>query len=218
MGFDDEVDFDVKAPLLASTFAIAGIPDIEGENLPSSGPEVSESELEQFEAGLVHEEDQRNQASGSRFHRIFPTEEMDDLEGLLVIPPYSPHAAQRQRQQKILNPKKLGSLLTPEQSDELLIAFLGKLVADAKENGNVLAAEKAGTFLAAQGYQVTNTRSLGIALRKFTERRRALMGGADREVPEVVSRIIETAKDSLIAQLLTNSSVSGLSQLRFLFA
>jgi tubulin polyglutamylase TTLL5 len=218
MGFEEDVDFSVKGPLLANALTIVGIPDEVGDQLPATAPDVSQAEILRFEEGLVREEDRRNKIAGNGFIRIFPSEEMSDLEEILVIPPYVPHAAQRQRQQKVLNPKKLGNLLTPEQAEELLIAFLGKLATRAKDQGDVAASERVTKFLAAQGYHIANGKSMGIAFRKFAEKLRAANPGKDREMPDAINRIIEGSGDGLIGQLLVNSHVSGMNQLRGLFS
>jgi hypothetical protein len=211
MGFEEEVDFAVKAPLLAHCLSIIGIPDEIAANLRTSRIVVEHDQLERFEAELVQQEDLRNAEAGNGFTRIFPSEEMADLEYLLITPPYTPQAPEK-REQKGLNPRKLGPLLTSDQASQILIDFIEQLRADDANRPKI---EK---FLRAQGYKITrNQRSFGSALAKFTATLQSIHRSAEQPLPEPISRIIMTSGHDFLGQLLANCHLPGVNDIKTLF-
>lgn len=86
---DEDVDYEVKAPMLAQAFSIVGIPDMNHEQLVDAVRQfrLPEGGLEWFDQQMVKEEDERNRLSGNGFIRIFPSEKYSaHLEPLLVKP------------------------------------------------------------------------------------------------------------------------------------
>lgn len=82
LGYEEDVDFNVKAPLVAQTLSIVGVPDYPFDELAKNSQlqkEILMTSSRQFEL-----EDERNKLSGSGFIRLFPSKVSDHLQPLLV--------------------------------------------------------------------------------------------------------------------------------------
>jgi hypothetical protein len=197
MGYDEEVDFAVKGPLLANALSIIGIPNESAAELRSKRVFVEADQIASYDAELVRQEDLRNVQAGAGFTRIFPSDETADLNYLLATPPYIPLDPQKPREQKGLNPKKLGALLSSDQAMQLLIDFLQRLSADESQ------LPRLERFLRAQGCKISrHPRAVMNALAKFV--RNAELNRRTQALPDAIRRILLTSGDEFLCQLFSH--------------
>ena len=218
MSYEEQADYAVKGPLLANVLSIVGIPDADGADLPAGAPYVSEEEFEEFERNIIKEEDERNEQGGNGFIRIFPSEENEDLEDLLVQVPYAPHDLQNERRKKVLNPKKLGRLFTADQAIEILIGLLSKLEKQVRTGQNARAEARLYGFLVAQGFRMAKqAKSIRANLKNFIASLRKSQKDRDVLIPSAVNQIIMNSGDEFLSQILLNSRLTGVSDIKSLF-
>ena len=100
---DEDVDYEVKAPLLAQAFSIAGIPDMTNDQLQEivKNFKLPPGGVQQFDAEITKQEDERNRLSGEGFIRIFPSEKYSaKYSHLLVEPKLHSKLLSQQEEQK----------------------------------------------------------------------------------------------------------------------
>lgn len=84
LGYDEDVDFEVKAPLAAQTLSIVGVPDYTFEEIQKSTQ--LKKDIEKSISHQIELEDERNKISGSGFLRVFPSPLSDHLQSFLSKP------------------------------------------------------------------------------------------------------------------------------------
>ena len=218
MGYHEDADYQVKGPLLANALSIVGVLDRDATTLSSVPPRVPVDEIDEFEMQLVMEEDARNEASGNGFIRIFPSEENEDLEELLVQVPYVPQDGPVQKQKRTMNPRKLAQLFTADQATEILISMLVKLERKSRTEQDSRAEARLYGFLTAQGYRVQRKPSaMRTALKTLIATLRQAETETDTTIPAAVNRIIMNSGDDYLFQILSHSRLAGVSDLKSLF-
>ena len=218
MGYSEEADYRVKGPLLASVLSIVGVLDADEEIVSAPAPQVPEEDIDEFEKELVRDEDERNEASGGGFIRIFPSEENADLEDILVHVPYVPQEGKMQRKPRTLNPRKLALLFTPDQLKEILIAILVKLERKVRTEYDSRSEARLFGFLTAQGYRIQKTpRDLRACLKSFISSLRQNEEDPDAAIPESVNRMIMNSGDEFLFKLLDSGRLEGISDIKSLF-
>ena len=216
MSFEEEADYQVKGPLLANVLSIVGVPDRDGRDLAKATPVVSDPELAEIERRLIDIEDERNEAGGNGFIRIFPNEENEDLEEILVDVPYV--IEERRPKRKTINPKKLAKLLTPDQAAEVVIGLLVSLERKMRTEMDEIAEARLTEFLTAQGYNVPKRpKAIRRLLRDFIREVREAEEDPDAVVPEPVQKILDRADDKFIADILKNTQITGVTDVQTLF-
>lgn len=218
MGFDEDVDFEVKAPLIAQALSIAGIPDADLQTLKRM---QSEAEIpENYDEYLIKQEDERNVASGDGFIRLFPSEMTEDLEDLLTFPKLV-IPKRKQKRTELSNPKKLGKMLSSSQGLDVLILYLTKIQKKLVENQLDEEAEaKVVSFLKAQGYQIkNNSPNLKPVLKNFIVRQKARNDLTDNDdtIPDSIKKQLMESEDDFIFQLLLNCDLPLIKNIRTLF-
>jgi hypothetical protein len=213
LGFDEDVDYEVKGPMVAQALSIAGIPDLSGADIRrmQTQLETADFELEEFEELLVQQEDERNVASGNGFIRIFPSDATQSFRPFLTVPKLV--GQMRQREAPILEPQRYAKGLSAEQAMDVLISYLFVL---QKRMDDELPARKVHTrvanFLAAQGYQVTpRATNLRIVLKNFIDKQRGkyqLSQGKEHRWPPGAKEMIMRSGDEFIVQLLLSASLA----------
>lgn len=218
LGFDEDVDFEVKAPLIAQTLSIAGIPNMRIQDLPTR-VEVSQAEIDRIDEAIVRAEDHRNEASGNGFIRIFPREATENLTALLSIPKYVGKITKKKRPEN-LDPVKIGKILTPEQSMDLLIAYLNKIYKQiSTDQSPITVNSKVAAFLSAQGYQAyRNSTNIAPLLKNFIQRQKAKAAllSSDKELSSDIKNQIIDSGDDFVAQTMLNTNVK-VKNIRSLF-
>lgn len=209
---DEDVDFEIKGPLVAQTLSIAGIPDIPGNELRKmqDGFDMPGVDIQEFEREKIRAEDERNEASGNGFVRIFPAKETEDLASLLITPKYLLQKKIKS-EEPLLDPLKYSKCLSSEQALDVLLDYLTILrekMDDAELGRDVT--DRVTRFLAAQGYQVTQ-RSCNIRgiLQHFIERQRPRCQVHIRGRPinaSVKARIVRSG-DNFVSQVLLNTPI-----------
>lgn len=109
---DEDVDYEVKAPLLAQAFSIVGIPDMPGDQLHDAVKnfKMPPGGVKEFDEEVVKQEDERNRLTGNGFVRIFPSEKYSSkYTHLLFQPRLSSKLLQKEelaQQEQILQQQK----------------------------------------------------------------------------------------------------------------
>lgn len=217
LGFDEDVDFEVKAPLIAQTLSIAGIPNVRLQDLPTR-IEISQTEIDKIDESIVRAEDFRNEASGNGFIRIFPREATKNLIPLLAIPKYVGKVSKKKRHEN-LDPVKIGKILTPEQSMDLLISYLNKihkLISSDQSSASVIS--KVSSFLSAQGYQAYKNSNIEVLLKNYIQKQKAKAAliSKEQELPIEIKNQILDSGDDFIAQTILNTNLK-VKNIRSLF-
>lgn len=117
---DEDVDYEVKAPLLAQAFSIIGIPDLTSEQLHDAvkNYKLPPGGVKQFDAEIVKQEDERNRLSGDGYIRIFPSEKYSSkFEHILLEPKLHPKLLHQHEQppQQHQPPQNQSQPLQPPQ-------------------------------------------------------------------------------------------------------
>ena len=219
MSFEEEADYQVKGPLLANVLSIIGVPDADGSQLPQAAPFVSKDEIEQFEQNLVAQEDERNEAGGGGFIRIFPSDVNEDLYDLLLDVPYVPRIPKTRQRKQTLSPEELGRLVTRDQATEILIGLLVALEKRLRAEGDANIERRLNAFLTAQGYNVPKRpKAIRTLLKDFIRELRDAESDPDVVIPHALNKMITKASDDFVRQILVNSRLSGVSRIETLFA
>ena len=219
--FDEDVDFEVKGPMIAQTLSIAGIPDVPGDELRDiqDAFDMSAIDIDEIEMKKIQAEDERNKASGDGFIRIFPNHAAKDLAPLLKSPKYILETHPKE-EAPLVDPLKYAKSLSAEQAMDVLVDYLDVLreKMDDVDLGRDVT-YRVTKFLGAQGYQVTQ-RSVDIRalLQHFIARQRTrcqITLRGHHMNPSIKARIV-TSGDDFVSQVLLNTSVS-VRNLRTLF-
>ena len=209
LGFDEDVDFEVKAPLIAQALSIAGIPNARLRDLPTR-VNISPEDIEKFDMEIVNEEDKRNEASGNGFIRIFPHEATRDLQSLLATPRYVGKVFKRKRSEN-LDPMKIGRILTSEQSMDLLLTYLNRLYKQiTSDQTTKITNSRVASFLSSQGYQINkNYSNLTMILKNYIQKQRAksALTYSDQKLPEDVKSKILDSGNEFIMQTMLNTTL-----------
>ena len=218
MSFEEEADYQVKGPLLANVLSIVGVPDIDGSQLPQTAPFVSKDEIEEFEQNLVAQEDERNEAGGGGFIRIFPSDVNEDLYDLLVDVPYTPRIPKTRQRKQTVSPEELGRLISRDQATEILIGLLVTLEKRLRAEGDTSIERRLNAFLTAQGYNVPKRpKAIRTLLKDFIRELRDAESDPDVVLPHALNKMITKASDDYVRQVLTSSRLSGVSSVETLF-
>lgn len=209
---DNDVDFEVKAPLVAQALSIAGIMDADYATLPSYLSQLIESNIKQTELEIINSEDERLVASGGDFERIFPSINTAYLNGMLKKPVYQvPNS-------KLLKspPIPTVSSITESEATDLLVSYL---LAKSEEMANACASRETKTrismFLTAQGYHPERFGNLRIPLSKYVQRA-ASSCGARRMDSELIKNCI-TKGDEFVGSLLKGAKMKQIKHIEALF-
>jgi hypothetical protein len=216
LGLDEDVDFEVKGPMVAQALTIAGIADATILELKEMQAKVdtADIELEAFERMLLQQEDERNEVSGNGFIRIFPSDAAEQYRSFLSVPSF----IGMMRQKELVDPQRRAKELRPEQLADILVSYLlalQKRMDDEAPSRRIQA--MIGHFLAAQGYQVSS-RCLKAVLKTFIDRQRVKYQLAQRKDlwSEGAKERIMDSGDDFIIQLLLNGGLN-VRNLRTLF-
>lgn len=145
LGYDEDVDFNVKAPLVAQALSIVGIPDYPFDELAKNHQlqkEILMTSSRQFEL-----EDERNKLSGYGFVRLFPSKLTDHLQPLLYKQ----------------NPPPIENISSDDnfsvrQYSELVVHYLKHLfIKLCTKHLSQKEIDKLSGFLVAQGYKYRKT-------------------------------------------------------------
>ncbi|OHT01044.1 Tubulin-tyrosine ligase family protein [Tritrichomonas foetus] len=209
LGFDEDVDFEVKAPLVAQALSIAGIPNLRLKDLPTRC-DVSPENIDKIDQEIIRGEDKRNEASGNGFIRIFPHAATQDLQPLLTVPRYIGKVVRKKRPENI-HPTKIGKLLTSDQSMDLLLCYLSKIYKDiSNDQASKVINSRVAAFLSAQGYQINkNWSNLSIILKNYIKRQRAkaALSTNYQKLPDDVKDKILDSGDEFIGQAMLNTNL-----------
>jgi hypothetical protein len=216
LGMDEHVDFEVKGPMIAQALTIAGIVDGTVAELKEMEAKVNTAdfEFEAFEKMLVRQEDERNEASGNGFIRIFPSDATEQYHSFLSVPRF----VGTMRHTELVEPRKCAKELRPEQLADILISYLLALqtrMDDEAPSGRIRT--RIGNFLTAQGYQVSS-RCLKAVLKTFIDRQRVKHQLPQRKDlwSEGAKEKIMSSGDDFVIQLLLNAGLN-VRNLRTLF-
>lgn len=151
MGYEEGTDFIVKAPLIAQTLSIAGIPDYSFDDIRD--PLTLQNEVIESLTRQIELEDERNKLSGSGFLRIFPSTNNVRLQSFLYQPKLNSSI-----QTHISNfPKEIykdDDKLTFRQYSQLFVIYLKNLVRQLDQRTiSPVDIEKLNSFLTDQGFR-----------------------------------------------------------------
>ena len=220
---DEEVDYDVKAPMIAQALSIAGVLDSDPSFVKDEGNYLrcTQEQLDEIDQEIIAGEDERNKLSGNGFIRLFPAEFNDDLQPMLVAPKYVPEKLPKTHisHGEPLNPKEIGQAFNPKQSIDLLISYM-EVLQDRINNGDLGKRKmmKLENFLESQGYHITRTGIL-VPLKNFIERANGwvnLMQTGKRIPSRVKAKILENG-DEFVAQILLNAQFRRVKNIQSLF-
>jgi hypothetical protein len=197
LGTDEEVDFEVKGPMIAQVLSIVGVPD---------GPLDQIPDVQLDDEALLKQEDERNAASGGGFVRIFPDDQFAPL-----LAPTNIVDQPKSVELPLLDPGKIAKSLTQVQRIDLLVAYLIVLQRRMElERPPRRIQEKVADFLAAQGYQVApKSPNVRATLQNFIERQQTRAQLAQKRniwKNGTKDRIMSSGND-FIRQLLLNADL-----------
>jgi hypothetical protein len=218
LGMGENVDWEVKAPMMAQCMSIVGVLDMGLSELTNAESKITlpKGGMDELDKEIVRQENERNRLSGDGFIRIFPSD--SQLEELLVRPP--------------LNIEKFGIKSTPAPSVKpevainmleneriaILITFLNTIEESMKSgpaDARVLA--RLQCFLAAQGYRVVKSGACVRAfLRHFIARARAWTT-ADAMKQAVVIDSETYSNEEKLKEILMGCDSSHVNNPRLLF-
>lgn len=112
LGTTEEVDFQVKAPMIAQALSIAGIPDMSFDDL------LSVDESNTTEEDILRGEDKRNEMSGNGFVRLYPYRKTSFIfhECKNTLPPLNSSNSTLSEQALITKPISPMSTISPTSS------------------------------------------------------------------------------------------------------
>jgi tubulin polyglutamylase TTLL5 len=200
----EDVDFDVKAPMIAQALSIVGIADMPVHELlaAEAGFRLPPGGLDEFDMAVALQEADRNQLSGEGFIQVFPTDS-EVLNVLLVRPP--------------VNIEKYALKVKGKSSDasgmleEDLMAFLYHFLCGIEVRIRTSPADpkllsRVHCFLVAQGYKVAKTVvGLRVLLKSFLERIRGWASGA--AVERMKPGDGQSYEDDAVKRILANASL-----------
>ena len=238
LGFDEIVDYEVKAPLIAQTLSIVGIPNMTFEELKEAEDEFRKyytpkiaQDFEKFfvhyQNKLIKMEDERNLLSGNGFIRIFPLANEDPnadlLNSLMILPKYHLKQEDRLKRKKniLFHPKRLAKLLTQHQSQEILLDYLLNIQRELK-NGDLSqrGITRLHAFLSAQGYSIdsaTKSKILHYLKSFLAELKDNLNSSNENNIPEKTKEIVLNSGDIFLSNLLIHSNLGDIQEINTLF-
>ena len=219
MGFDEDVDYEVKGQLLSRALSIAGIPNLSSSELIELATTPQNISIEELELEIIRKEDERNEQTGNGFLRIFPSEETKYLDGILKVPPYAFQTNSDNQKKKIFNPQKLAAIFSPEQASELLIEYLIITERKARKEGDEIAQRKIANFFNSQGYVMKKKTTLKTLLRLFIEDTRSSYSNEDEfiEVPESFRKMILDSSNEYKETFFKNCQIDSVKDVEVLF-
>ncbi|OHT05219.1 Tubulin-tyrosine ligase family protein [Tritrichomonas foetus] len=156
---EEDVDFEVKAPLVAQALSIAGIPDLSYEQLGAAiaNFKLPQGGLDQIEDEIIRQENDRNRLSGNGFIRIFPSEASNEFSQLIFSPKVSIKTLGIQIEQRFS--QTLPALVphqsvSTEQGLTILIYYLNQIEQKLRTVSDPRLVSRVQCFLVAQGYRV----------------------------------------------------------------
>lgn len=220
---DEEVDYEVKAPMVSQALSIAGILDMEYSELSNDANllRVKPEFLDDIDDEIVRLEDERNEKTGSGFIRLFPAEFNDDLQQILDKPKYAMDKKKTSREKsEPLDPSVIGQAFNTKQGIDLLVAYLEELEIriNNKEVGK-RTMMRLEAFLDAQGYQTKNDHTIMEMLKNYIQRASSwvdLIQNGKRIPPKVKAKILENG-DAFVGQILVNTNMRRVKEVKLLF-
>ena len=220
MGYDEEADYCVKGPMLASALSIAGIPNLSQAKLSDLSNFTCDLSIEELEAEIIRNEDERNFLTGNRFVRLFPSPETDYLKNLLKVPPMIPqlNANYKPKKKKELNPIKLAKVFSSEQASEMLIEYLILTERKARKENDKATQVKLSLFFKQQGYTNDMNGTLKNVLRKFIENVRSQYPNNEmNEIPDQLREMILNSNDAYKEKFFSNCQINASKNAYLLF-
>ncbi|KAK8866694.1 hypothetical protein M9Y10_009661 [Tritrichomonas musculus] len=221
MGFDEDVDYEVKGPLIARALSIAGISNISSSGLTELVATHQNISIEDLELEITRKEDERNEQTGNGFVRIFPSEGTRYLNDLLKVPPLvsQSNSENQQKKKKSFNPQKLAAIFSSDQASEILIEYLILTERKARKEGDEIVQEKIAKFFIAQGYKMKKKTTLKTILRLFIEDIRSGYSNEDEfvEVPESLRKMILDSSDVYKETFFENCKFDSVKDVMLLF-
>lgn len=219
--YDTDVDFEVKAPMVAQALSIAGIVDMDYNELIREENLISceEDEIENLDKEIVEMEDLRNEKSGNGWIRLFPADYNDDLQPLLSVPRFQNYNKKIKKEN--IDPRELGKAFSSAQGIELLKSYLEVLLDKVRSGGaGKRTTRRIQAFLSAQGYSLRPGVGIIVPLENFIERAKAWINlvRTDKEIPDKVKAKIIESGDMFVAQVLTNCHMRHVKDVSTLFS
>ena len=216
---EEEVDYQVKGPLVAQALSIIGIPDINYNDLNEYENKLfnSYNNIEEIDQLLINLEDERNILSGNGFIRLFPTELTKDFEYMLSKPK---NLIFKNEIKKNLNPKEIGQSLSLSQSLDLFLFYLIYLFNQIKQgNSDDNTILKLKKFLINQGFNFINDNILfylKIYIKKFKNFLNKL-NNEKKNIPLKIKTKILNYGDLFLFNILSNSNLKIVNNIESLF-
>lgn len=221
MGFDEDVDYEVKGPLLSRALSIAGIPNLSSSELIEFASTPQNISVDELELEIINKENERNEQTGNGFVRIFPSDETKYLDGILKNPPYvlQSNSEDQKNKNKAFNPQKLAALFSSDQASELLIEYLILTERKARKEDDEIAQKKIAKFFNSQGYVMKKKTTLKTLLRLFIEDVRSGYSNEDDfvEVPESLRKMILDSNDEYKETFFKNCQIESVKNVEVLF-
>lgn len=210
---DNDIDFEVKAPLVSQALSIAGIMDADYATLPTYMHQLNDTNISETESKIIILEDERLIASGGDFERIFPSKNTAYLNGMLKKPVYQ---VPSKISQKVLSVPNVSSITESEARDLLVSYLLAKTEEMAKASATKETKARITSFLTAQGYHPERFGNLRVPLSKFVQRAASSPGGSKRMDSELVKSCINKG-DDFVGLLLKGAKMSQVKHIETLF-
>lgn len=219
---DEEVDYEVKAPMVCQALSIAGILDAEFSELENEENLIrcSAEELPDIDAEIIRQEDKRNELSGDGFIRLFPADFNDDLQQILDKPKYFVEKSKKHEKAEKLDPAVIGQAFSTKQGLDLLVAYLMELE-ERIRNGEVgkRTMSRLEAFLDAQGYNTKRANTLMELLKNYIQKANGwvdMIQNGKRIPPKVKAKILENG-DNFVGQILINTNMRRVKEPQLLF-
>ena len=210
---EEEVDFEVKAPMVAQALSIVGVPDLDLEELKKTEKrfKLPDGGIKAFDEMAIKQEDERNKLSGNGFVRIFPCAP-DAIKIPLIKPAVNiPALGLRISSESDFD----GQTVFDDDRMAILVNYLGTLEKRLKQHPvDARLIARIQCFLVAQGYRVARSVvSVRALLRHFIERAKAWV------TPEVLERNAKenTTDDAKIQALVCGADLVRVKNVRLLF-
>lgn len=221
MGFDEDVDYEVKGPLLSRALSIAGIPNLSSSELIEFASTPQNISVDELELEIINKENERNEQTGNGFVRIFPSDQTKYLDGILKNPPYvlQSNSDDQKNKNKAFNPQKLAAIFSSDQASELLIEYLILTERKARKEDDEIAQKKIAKFFNSQGYVMKKKTTLKTLLRLFIEDVRSGYSNEDDfvEVPESLRKMILDSNDEYKETFFKNCQIESVKNVEVLF-
>ncbi|OHT12648.1 Tubulin-tyrosine ligase family protein [Tritrichomonas foetus] len=211
LGYDSDVDYQVKVPLIAQTLSIVGITDMDPAQLPKT---IKVDDIDAFDEEIIENEDDRNEMSGNGFIRIFPSIRSKLFKNLLYTSKFSTKITKEK-----LSPITLGKSLTQQQSSLVLLRYLAKMEQKLR-NGELQtkSISKLQNYLINRGFEIERVRkNTRTVLHNYIIQQRLLISSKSKEIPDKLEKIIDSKNEIFLAEMLINSPFYILYDCKSLF-